>query len=244
MTGYFIVQSLVQIFKNLAKYTGLLTFTSLAILVILVTQFSNRDKIPALALIIISIIIGYSFANYQFLNKSNDYDLPSIQRTDGGDGHTAILYFTHGEPPGYDPMPWVATIQELDNDNVPFIPWFFRPMFFNTLRNQYIMSGGSPHNKLHYSFIDNLRRAMPEERELGARFYLGFLDTPPYPDQIAVQAINDGASKIIILPVFVTESNHTLAGVEMIEGVEPEKNNVDVSYSGVLGDSARARTCY
>jgi protoheme ferro-lyase len=237
LTGYFTVQYLVQQFSNLALYSGLLSLTTLALFFIFISEFKMKEKIPAIVLILVCIVIGFSFSNYQFLSKTHDYDLPVIERTDGGDGHTAIIYFTHGEPPGYDPFPWRATIQELDNDNVPFVPWILRPMFFNTLRKQYLTSGGSPHNKLHYTFIDNLRRAMPEEIESGTRFYLGFLDSPPHPDQITVEAINNGASTIIILPVFVTESTHTIAGVEMIESVEPEKYNIDVKYTGALGDS-------
>jgi protoheme ferro-lyase len=237
MTGYFTVQYLVQIFRQLALYSVLLTVSSITMIYIFIIKINNNEKVPALAVILICFIIGFYSANLLFLGKTDNYALPSIERTDGGDGHTAILYFTHGEPPGYDPMPWIATIQELDNDNVPFVPWLFRPFFFNEIRNQYLLAGGSPHNKLHYTFIDNLRRAMSDTESSGTRFYLGFLDTRPHPDEITIRAINDGASKIIILPVFVTESTHTIAGCEMIDSVEPEKYGIKVYYTGALGDS-------
>jgi len=120
---------------------------------------------------------------------------------------------------------------------VPFVPWFFRPFFFNTLRNAYLEAGGSPHNKLHQTFCDNLRRAMPEAVANGTRFYLAFLDSKPHPEKMAIQAINDGASKIIVLPVFVTESTHTIAGQEMVANVEPEKYGIQVCYTGAIGDS-------
>ena len=54
---------------------------------------------------------------------------------------------------------------------------------------------------------------------------------------MAIQAINDGASKIIVLPVFVTESTHTIAGQEMVANAQPETYGVQVCYTGALGDS-------
>ena len=97
------------------------------------------------------------------LRKRKQRELPDLVRKDGGDGHTAILYFTHGEPPGYSAQPWIETIRELDHDNVPFVPWLFRPFFFNTVRREYSEAGGSAHNKLHKAFFDTLRRSLPEE---------------------------------------------------------------------------------
>ncbi len=237
LTGYLGIHYLVQSLALFGVYGILLTIATGGLLYILTKAFRGRTIALATLLAIACILIGYTFGNALFLAQAEVQDLPAIVRTDGGDGHTAILYFTHGEPPGYDPMPWILTIRELDHDNVPFVPWFFRPLFFNTLRNSYLEAGGSPHNILHQSFIDNLRRAMPEAEAEGTRFYLAFLDSVPHPDEMAIQAINDGASKIIILPVFITESTHTLAGREMIESVEPEKYGVEVCYTGALGDS-------
>jgi sirohydrochlorin ferrochelatase len=134
-------------------------------------------------------------------------------------------------------MPWIETMRELDHDNVPFVPWIFRPIFFNTLRSEYLEAGGSAHNKLHTMFLDNLRRAMPEEEANGTKFYLAFLDSDPRPDEMTINAINDGASKIIILPVFITESTHTAAGQEMVASVQPEKYNIQVIYTGALWNS-------
>lgn len=237
LSGFFIVQYMVSIFSVLAIYSIFLTITIAGTLLLLSRAFKGKKIFLAVILSVIIGLVGFASANYLFLSQEDIYELGTVTRTDGGDGHTAILYFTHGEPPGYDPLPWVLTMREFDNDNVPFIPWLVRPFFFNTMRNEYIEAGGSPHNKLHKAFFDNLRWNMPEAEANGTRFYLAFLDSEPHPDQMAIQAINDGASKIIILPIFVTESTHTIAGQEMIASVEPEKYGVQTSYTGALGDS-------
>ena len=67
------------------------------------------------------------------LRRRRKRELPELVRMDGGDGHTAILYFTHGEPPGYSAQPWIETIRELDHDKVPFVPWLIRPIFLTLL---------------------------------------------------------------------------------------------------------------
>ena len=66
---------------------------------------------------------------------------------------------------------------------------------------------------------------------------LAFLDTAPHPDDMAIKAINEGASKIIVFPIFVTESTHTIAGQEMVDSVNPQQYGVEVSYTGALGKS-------
>jgi len=188
-------------------------------------------------IVLVIFATGWTTANAMFLVQEEEREPPALTRTDGGDGHTAILYFTHGEPPGYSAQPWIETIRELEHDNVPFIPWLVRPMFFNGVRSEYFEAGGSAHNKLHETFLDNLKRAMPDETAAGTRFYLAFLDSDPRPDEMTIRATNDGASKIIILPVFITESTHTEAGKEMVASVEPEKYGVQTCYTGALWDS-------
>lgn len=78
---------------------------------------------------------------------------------------------------------------------------------------------------------------MPEDEANGTKFYLAFLDSNPRPDEMTIKAINDGASTIIVLPVFVTESTHTVAGQQMVASVQPEKFNVNVCYAKPLWDS-------
>lgn len=237
LVGFFIVMFMVQTFNVLGLYTFFLTLAAVATVVLFIKGFRRRSMIYSVGLIVVFFLVGWVSANAVFLSQDELHYMPAITRTDGGDGHSAVIYITHGEPPGYDPMPWILTMREFDNDNVPFVPWPFRPFFFNTLRNHYIEAGGSPHNALHQTYIDNLRFAMPGAVANGTRFYLAFLDSPPHPEEMAIKAINEGASKIIILPVFITESTHTIAAQDMVANVNPEQYGINVTYTGALGDS-------
>jgi sirohydrochlorin ferrochelatase len=232
--GFFLVQYMVCPTRQMGWYAVLFVLALAGSVIILARSFHGREFISAAIIVLVGFAIGYASSNALFLAQEEHRELPAITRTDGGDGHTAILYFTHGEPPGYDAQPWIETIREFDHDNVPFVPWAVRPIFFNTVRSEYFHAGGSAHNKLHESFMDNLMRAMPEETAVGTRFYLAFLDSDPRPDEMAIRAINDGASRIVILPVFITESTHTEAGKGMVASVEPEKYGIQTCFTGAL----------
>ena len=237
LVGFFLIQYMVRPTDQIGLYVALLVISIFGLGFVLFQSFKGKGSLLAGVIVLAGFVIGYVTANAAFLAQEEERKLPELVRKDGGDGHTAILYFTHGEPPGYSAQPWIETIRELDHDKVPFVPWLVRPIFFNGVRSEYFEAGGSAHNKLHETFLDNLRRAMPEEVAAGTKFYLAFLDSNPRPDEMAIHAINDGAGRIIILPVFITESTHTEAGKEMVASVEPEEYGVKTCYTGALWDS-------
>ncbi len=237
MVGFFLIQYMVRPVDKVGWYGALLALAIAALVFTCVRSFTGKDFLLVSLVILVGFILGFVVANAAFLGKKVRHKLPEIVRSDGGDGHTAILYFTHGEPPGYSAQPWIDTIREFDHDKVPFVPWLVRPIFFNTVRREYITAGGSAHNQIHQIFTDNLKRAMPEEVQKGDRFYLSFLENEPYPDEMAIRAINEGASRLVVLPVFITESTHTEEGKKLVDSVSPEKYGVQTCYTGALWDS-------
>ncbi len=58
---------------------------------------------------------------------------------------------------------------------------------------------------------------------------------------MAINAINDGADRIILLPIFITISSHTQAGQEMVAALEPDKYGIPVSMAKPLWNSALLR---
>jgi sirohydrochlorin ferrochelatase len=204
-----------------------------------VSTFKGWQVLWGSLLAIACLVGGYLAATSVYLAQEEHRDLAAITRSesDPGDGHTAVLYFTHGEPPAYSPMPWIETFHELDGDGVSFIPWPFRPVFLNNLRREYLVVGGSAHNKVHQIMLQSLVQSLPEAKEQGVRFYQAFLDNAPRPDEMAIQAINDGASKLVILPVFLTDSSHTQAGQEMIDAVGYERYGIEACYARPLWDA-------
>ena len=121
-------------------------------------------RILAAGVILVGFLAGYLTTTMVFLNLEEERDLAEVSLLKGEQrDHTAVIYFTHGEPPAYSPMPWIETFKELDADKVSFIPKPFRPFFFLKFREEYLKVGGSPHNFIHQDMARSLKEAYKAE---------------------------------------------------------------------------------
>jgi protoheme ferro-lyase len=174
------------------------------------------------------------------LTREDPRPVPELTRKPGepGLGHTAIIYFTHGEPETYNPIGWINQFNEFDEQGIDFVPMIARPFFFNTLRNKYLEVGKSNHRSMHFRMLAKLEEAFRAQGDTTTKFYISFLDDNPRPDAAAIQALNEGASRIIVSEVFLTISNHTAEGEEKINKLNIEKTfGVPVEFTGPIYDS-------
>jgi len=234
--GVFLMAYLVADPKTMSLYLVLALACLILWIIIAVRTFHGWQYLWGVLIALLCIVAGYLVSTRVFLARTEQRILPEIVRTttDPGDGHTAIIYYTHGEPQAYSPYPWLETFHELDKDKAEFIPWPFRPFFFLNLRRYYLELGGSAHVKVHQIMLHSLIQTFPEEQRGNIRFYQAFLDNNPRPDEMVIQAINDGASKLVIMPVFLTKSSHTLAGEEQITSLDLDQYAMEVCYSDPL----------
>jgi hypothetical protein len=81
-------------------------------------------------------LVGYAIQAKSILSRKESQTLPAIKRQKGdpGDGHTAVIYFTHGEPETYDPIGWLNQFRELDEHKIPFVPFLARLIIIYQLR--------------------------------------------------------------------------------------------------------------
>ena len=239
LCGIFFLAFLVASPLHMSIYLALLVAVLFCWWLFARRSLHGKDWLKAGALFVVLFVTGYLVSTLIYLSRSEPGELPVITRlpSDPGDGHTAILYYTHGEPPAYSPWPWIETFHELDSDKASFIPWPFRPFFLSTVRQYYLEFGGSAHNAVHKIMLHSLIQAMPEALDQGVHFYQAFLDSPPRPDEATIQAINEGANKLIVMPVFLTDSSHTIGGREQVESVEVERYGVEVCYAKPLWDT-------
>ena len=186
--------------------------------------------------------MGYSLrTNTVLAHEEDPQSLPPITRarTDPGDGHTAVIYLTHGEPPTYNPIGWLNQFREFDEQGIPFVPVFARPFFLLPAAQQ--VSGSRPKPSPHDAHAHAGRSGKDDaagRRIQNLKFYLAFLDDDPSAEAATIQALNDGASTIVVAEVFVSISNHTAEGEEQIESVRPEDYGAEVRFTGPLWDSA------
>jgi sirohydrochlorin ferrochelatase len=209
--------------------------------VVLIFSALKPAPLPAIMMGCLSCLWGYLSATWIFLHKHEPI-VPFIIQPSPSGKHTVVLYFTHGEPPVYSPFPWLETMRELDKDKAPFIPWLFRPFFFYHLRGEYLRLGRSTHNEEHARILAALQHDLPDLPNTS--FYLAYLDSSPRPDEVAVQAVNAGAKRILLLPVFLTESTHTQAGREMVAALNLEQYGVEIVHAAPLWDSPDLQDLY
>ena len=185
-------------------------------------------------------VLGYLWMTNSILKQERARPLPLMTRTTSGPnlGHTAVVYFTHGEPETYDPRGWIKQFEEFDQQGIRFVPLSARPFFIHALRKRYLIVGKSEHRGIHRRMLASLERAYRLEGDRSTRFYPAFLDDDPAPDEATVRALNEGASRIIVAEVFLTISNHTAQGQELIRRLQvAEKMNVTINFTGPLFDS-------
>ena len=84
--------------------------------------------------------------------------------------------------------------------------------------------------------LKSLERAFREEDDTTTRFYISFLDDNPRPDAAVIQALNEGASRIVVAEVFVSVSNHTAEGKDLIEELDLDGIPVEMRFTGPLWD--------
>ena len=208
----------------------------------------RRWNVPlAVVVAVVLFVAGYWGMTTRVLATPDPREMPEITRVEGdpGLGHTAVVYFTHGEPSLYNPIGWINQFNEFDEQGIPFVPVLARPLFLYGLRNAYLKVGKSDHHDNHVRMLSTLEGAFRDAGDSSTRFYLSFLDDEPRPDAAVVQALNDGASRIILCEVFLTVSNHTAEGEHLVDALQIEERfGVELLKTGPLWDSDLLRSMF
>lgn len=214
-------------------------FSFTMLLVVFFTRFPDGDIGWGIGVALLATLVGYLGMAHKVLSRADDRPVPKLTRSpqDPGLGHTAVVYFTHGEPETYDPIGWINQFREFDEQKIPFVPFIARPFFIYSLRKKYLQVGKSDHRSTHQKMIRSLEEAFRREGDTTTRFYLSFLDDNPRPDAAVIQALNEGASRIVVSEVFLTDSNHTAEGKNQIARILEGFPNIPARYTGPLHDS-------
>jgi sirohydrochlorin ferrochelatase len=215
---------------NLSAFVAILT---------ILWRFRGLELWIALALTVGLALVGYAWMTGRVLARDDPRSVSKLVRQpdDPGLGHTAVVYFTHGEPETYDPIGWINQFREFDEQGIRFVPFLARPFFITHLRKIYLTVGRSNHRRMHQQMLRSLEQAFRAAGDTTTQFYLCFLDDDPRPDAAVVAALNEGASQIVVSEVFLTISNHTAEGKTLIRELPLEEYGVPIVYTGPLWDS-------
>lgn len=236
--GLLYVQFLTVHPLRMSRYLFGSTLTLAGVVAALLLGFRGTELLIAILLSIGAALAGYTVMARSVLSREDPRQVPKLTRAkeDPGLGHTAVVYFAHGEPETYDPIGWINQFNEFDEQGIKFVPFLARPYFLYRLRKSYLKVGKSNHRQIHGEMVKSLERALRDAGDTSTKIYLSFLDDDPRPDAAVIQALNGGASKIIVAEVFLTISNHTAEGEELIKDLHVE-DYVPIEYTGPLYDS-------
>jgi sirohydrochlorin ferrochelatase len=240
MTGWFLLDFLTVHPLKMSLFLTLAFFCLAGSVILWYRLVKERLAWLGAILFFIPFLFGYLVHTKLFLNQEDPRHIPELSRSpsDESKGHTAVVYFTHGEPETYNPIGWLNQFREFDEQGIRFVPFIARPLFVYMLRNKYLEVGKSNHRQVHGEMMQSLEQLYRLEGDTTTRFYLCFLDDEPRPDAAVIQALNEGASKIIVANVFLTISNHTAEGQHLIMEVEAEeKFGVELVFTDPLWDS-------
>jgi protoheme ferro-lyase len=231
---------------KMSRYLLSATLAFVAAVASLVVGFQGWELFLVIPLALLSALAGYILMTRKVLSREDPRPIPELTRSKGdpGLGHTAVIYFAHGEPETYDPIGWINQFNEFDEQGIPFVPLVARPYFLHRLRKGYLRIGKSDHRKTHQQMLNSLERAFRDAGDETTRFYLSFLDGDPRPDAAVIQALNDGASCIIVSEVFLTISNHTAEGEDLIKELGVDQYGVPIEYTGPLYDSETLQSMF
>ena len=245
MIGVTIVKFLTVHQSKIRVYVMLLFFEFIIFIFLIYFNLSRLELI-FLGLCFLSFLVGYYLMTVKILSTKDHRHVPDLTRKKGDKGkeHTAIIYFTHGEPEDYNPIGWINQFREFDEQKIKFIPFLIRPIFLNMLRKKYIHVGFSQHKKMHTKMMKSLEERFRKEGDNKTRFYLSFLEDEPRPDAAVITALNDGASRIIISEVFLTISNHTAEGEELVRKINFDDYGVSIAFTGPLWDSRMLQSMF
>lgn len=247
VTGVLLVKFLTVHPLRMSLYLLATVLAFVTLVATLAVVFEGRALLIAIPLSLVLFSVGYVAATRVVLNREDLRPVPEItrQKDDPGLGHTAVVYFTHGEPETYDPIGWINQFKEFDEQGIPFVPLVARPLFLQQLRRKYLQVGTSHHRQIHKQMLKSLEEAYRAEGDTTTRFYLSFLDDNPRPDAAVIQALNEGASCIVVSEVFLTISNHTAEGEEQIEELHIEDAyGIPLRFTGPLYDSVTLQSMF
>jgi protoheme ferro-lyase len=247
LLGFLVVEYMTVHPLEMSTYLLLSAIVGFAICVLIALGFAHKRLLPiALVVTVVAFLAGFTITTEAFLAREDNRPVPELIRAKGdpGDGHTAVIYFTHGEPETYDPIGWINQFNEFDDQGIPFVPLVARPFFVYQLRNAYLKVGSSHHRQMHYQMLQSLEEAYRQAGDETTHFYISFLDDDPRPDAAVIEALNDGASHIIVSEVFLTISNHTAEGEELIEALSVEEYGATLEFTGPMYDSETLRSMF
>ena len=184
----------------------------------------------ALVLLILSFALGYTLTTFSVLSYSSKRWTPRSGRGQGA--FTAVIQLAPGEPPEYG-VESASRRLALADDPQDVPPVLLRPFYLRDLRNKYARIGSSPYREYH----SELARKVQSRLDSSHKVYQAFYSDSPEQARVTAQAIEEGATRLVLVHVRVSNPPDPVMSGELMSGLNPASHGVPLVEAGPLWDS-------
>lgn len=233
--GYFAVANLLRRDGGLAA--SIAPAASVAVLGPLVFgQLEVAPPLLALGVALGGSALGWTVASFTLMPEPDRTARRVSKLPADAPRRPAVVYFTHGEPSVYDPEPWVNMLYELKATVPSFPPKPVWPFVLLGIKRSFKAVGHSPHGSIHAETMRKVEQALGRD---DVSFHLSFLDADPPLRDATYEAVETGATDIVFLTVFLTDSDHTAEADDMDEAMGLSEAGLRVVRTPVLWNDPR-----
>jgi len=183
----------------------------------------------AIVLLILAFALGYTLTTFSVLSYPSRRHTP-VQKGNGG--HTVVVCLAPGEPPSYG-VESASRRFALAEDAADVPPILLRPFYLRDLRAKYASLGSSPYRNYYIELARKVQSRLDSTHKVYPAFYN---DIPTLP-QVVTQAIEDGARRIVLIHVRVTDPPDAVKAGDLMEGIRPDNYDIEMVTAGPLYDS-------
>lgn len=197
-------------------------------------MISLLPNVPAsltnvLVLLVLSMSLGYTLTTFSVLSPGRRKVAVTTPEGRSRSERTAVILLMPGEPPEYSV--WSAARRlELADDPQDVPPILLRPFYMRDLKYKYSALGGSPYS----NYQQQLAGAIRGRLEAGHRVYEAYYSDHPTLAEAAATAIEEGARRIILAHVRVTDPPDPVMQGELWEGINLDDLGVKVTQVGPM----------
>jgi protoheme ferro-lyase len=161
-------------------------------------------------LLILSFALGYTLTTFSVLS-SRKQPAP-IAPSEARDRKTAVICLARGEPPEYDTESAAAQIELAGGEGAGEVPpVLLRPFHMRRLKGKYASIGRSPYRE----YMVELAHKVQARLEGSYRVYPAFSADHPSLAEAVRQAVEDGASSILVAHICVTDPPESVKSAGM-----------------------------
>jgi protoheme ferro-lyase len=160
--------------------------------------------------------------------------LPPINPTH--EGKLAVIPCFHGEAEKLPGMLAMLLDPEAGDISRGFPPNSLKNIMFRYrtakgVKSNYKSVGDrDPYNSDCYEILEKLKTRFPSDVIVD----MGFMDCRPFIEEKVVEAVNNGASRVIVAHTMITVSGHTEEIEERVEGLGLEKKGIELAFTEPL----------